>query len=199
MREERGTKVDVATIVNDIRSGMTDEGLMARHGLTETGLRKAFGQLVDLKVLKPIEVQERCKAVRSYEESKGVYYAGQLATVVVDVPSAECDSRMIPRHFVAFPVPVHEMPDAHIQGELLDISELGVGIRGLKTRVGERKTISVHPEVCSDIAPFSLETVCRWVRKGDNGEYVAGFEIVDASKAAQIHLKELIGSMTFGN
>ena len=77
-------------------------------------------------------------------------------------------------------------------GILRDITESGVGIRGLRIEVGETKTFVIVPTDFLDIDPLIFDGQCRWTRKGRSGEHRAGFEITDISEPSLQELRRFI-------
>jgi hypothetical protein len=95
-------------------------------------------------------------------------------------------------------VGIHERIDPQIIGRIRDLSEVGVGVRGLEAMVDESKNLVVVPDEFLEIEPFSFEGKCRWSRVGGQGKTCnAGFEITDISAGDYIQLLELLQLMTF--
>ena len=94
-------------------------------------------------------------------------------------------------------VGIHERINPKVIGRIRDLSEVGVGVRGLEAMVGELKNLVVVPDEFLEIEPFSFEAKCRWSRVGDQGKTCnAGFEITDISESSFIQLQELLQLMT---
>jgi hypothetical protein len=83
-------------------------------------------------------------------------------------------------------------------GRIRDLSEVGVGVRGLEAQVGELKSLLVVPDEFLEVGPFSFEAKCRWSKMGGQGKFCsAGFEITDIEEDSLIQLQELLQLMTF--
>lgn len=93
---------------------------------------------------------------------------------------------------IPYSVPVFEKKDLKKKGMLRDITENGLGIRGLRTEVGETKTFVIAPTDFLDIDPLVFDAQCRWTKRDRNGEYLAGFEITDISEPSLRELRKLI-------
>ncbi len=89
-------------------------------------------------------------------------------------------------------VPVYEKKDLKKKGMLRDITEKGLGVRGLPTEVGKTRTFVIAPADHLDIDPLVFDVRCRWTKKGLNDEPVAGFEITKISGPTLRELRKLI-------
>jgi hypothetical protein len=82
----------------------------------------------------------------------------------------------------------------------MDISTCGAGVRGLRARVGEVKTMIIEPQKFFGIEPFGFQAICRWVKRGGKDrEYVAGFEIAAVRKEGLSKLQLLIERLRLPN
>jgi hypothetical protein len=99
-------------IVNDVRSGLSDYQLMEKYGLSHKGLQGVFKKLVDAKAMKPSELYTR-------------------APIVADDTAHVENIRLELREFLEIRLPVRDLGDPTNTGVLSDISEDGVGIRGI--------------------------------------------------------------------
>ena len=170
-------RINVRSFVGDVRSGVTDAQIKHRYKLTSIGLRKAFTILVDAQILKPSEIQGRLPVYES--------------------PIAVEGTRVLARNYLAFPVPVYEAKNPLVQGEIVDISENGLQVGGIKTHPHERKSFLIRPDEFHDIYPFVFDAICQWVRtEAPDGTFVAGFEIVDISERGLEELRKLISVLT---
>ena len=93
---------------------------------------------------------------------------------------------------IPYSVPIYEKKDLKKKGMLRDITENGVGILGLRTEVGKTETLVIAPTDFLDIDPLVFDARCRWIKKGSNGEYLAGFEITRISSPNLRELRKLI-------
>jgi hypothetical protein len=87
---------------------------------------------------------------------------------------------------------VFEKKDFKTMGILRDITENGVGIRGLKAAVGETKTFVIVPTDFLDIDPLIFDGQCRWMRSRRNGQHLSGFEITSISGPSLQELRRFI-------
>jgi hypothetical protein len=180
--------VSVREIVNDIRSGMPDHDLMAKHKLSSRGLQRAYEKLVNIGALTREEVLGR---VPTYDDT--VFFSEG------DEPVTFEDMRSLPRHFLVFPIAISDVgsyPESI--GRVRDITEKGLGILGIDAVVNETKSFMLLPNDFADVGPISFKAVCRWINKGRSGEVVGGFQITEISDESSERLRNLIQELTFG-
>ena len=171
-------KIKAKEIVNDIRSGMTDSQLTEKHGLSSKGLQSIFKKLVDVKAIGPRELFNR---------------APNLGDDTADVTSV----RLIPRDFVEVPLPICDADDPKNVGTITDVTENGLGIRGIRVQTGETKTLVFFSDRLFPVGPFALQAQCRWVKDGNgSGQIDSGFEITNISEAGSQQLKKIVEWVT---
>jgi hypothetical protein len=160
-------------IVNDIRDGMSDAQLMDKHRLSSKGLQSIFKKLVDARAIRPKELFNRAPSLDD----------------TADVTSI----RLFPRDFVEVPLPICDAENPQNSGTIVDVSEHGLGIRGLKTTTGENKTLVFFSDSLFPVGPFAVEARCKWVKNGTaDGQNEAGFEITNISESSSRQLKKII-------
>ncbi len=165
-------------VVNDIREGMTDSQLMGKYGLSMKGLQGVFTKLVQAKVIPPEELFDRAPVLA--EDSVTVEYI-----------------RMDPRQKLEITIRVSDAIDPRQVGILRDLSLVGIGVRGIETRRGEVRTLTVEASQMLPVDNFSVEAVCRWVkRRRSEGIVDAGFEITGISEEDKKRVNKLIKFMT---
>jgi PilZ domain len=164
--------INAAGIVSDIQAGMTDAQLMERYRLSAKGLQSAFKKLVEAQAIDPEELGER---VPLYED-----------TVTIE------DMRQIVRDHLHHSVVICDAHDRKCMGRVRDISEKGVGIKGLQAKVNEIRSLYIAPDDFVEVEPFRFEGRCRWVKKSPGGDYSAGFEITNISNSGLEELRRLV-------
>ena len=171
-------KIRAKEIVNDIRSGMTDSQLMEKHGLSSKGLQSIFKKLVD------------AKAIRLRELFKRTPNAGDDTADVTSI-------RLIPRDFIEVPLPICDAEDPKNMGTITDVTENGLGVRGIRVQTGETKTLVFFSDRLFPVGPFALQARCRWVTNGNgSGQIDSGFEITSISEAGSRQLKKIVEWVT---
>lgn len=171
-------QVKTSDMADDIRSGMTDFGLMRKYSVSAEGLRKAFKILVEAGALRPEEFENR-------------------SSLHDDTVFIEC-IREMPRHYLALTVPIHEAGRPESRGVLRDITEKGVGIAGIPATVDEVKSLVIPARQFIESDKIVFEARCVWSQKEeDEGRSVAGFQISDISENSLKDLRSLIRSLCF--
>ncbi len=171
--------IEAKDIVRDIRSGMSDTQLMTKYDLSSKGLQSAFQKLVDNRIM-------------TVQEVYGERYAESGEDTIVI-----CDMRQLPRYLLTIIVPLYDGAQPENKGVLRDISEKGLGITGLRARIGEIKSLVI---VCGELFDFShiwIEAECRWINLEESEDrWEAGFQITKISREDLAKLKRLIGTLT---
>jgi len=167
-------KIEAKEIVSDIRQGMSDLHLMEKHSLSSKGLQSVFSKLVEAKAIRPQELFNR---------------APSLGDDTADVTSI----RLVPRDFVDVPLPICDAEDPKNVGTIMDVTEKGLGIRGIRVQAGETKTLVFFSDRLFPVGPFALQAQCRWVKNGNgNGQIDSGFEITNISETGSQQLKKIV-------
>jgi len=171
-------KINAKEILKDIRSGISDEDLMAKFKLRKTGLAVVFNKLVEAGVITDAEIQQR-SPTRGVKEFMPAEF------------------RHLPRTDLDFPLPIHDRSDPEVVGVVNDMSDNGVGIRGISAEVGEVKQFIIPADELFQIAPVEFNALCRWMSKDPaDGTYLGGFEIVDLLSGSIGDLQVLIHNLT---
>lgn len=163
-------------IVEDVRSGMADSTLMAKHGLSPVGLKRTLEKILELDLIEPEDVD-------------------RYACVHEDTARAYVD-RQCRRNYPVLTAAIRCERDPDKRGIVRDISDKGVGTVGLETEVDATDTFTV---VEHEFALFSFEAKCRWARKpAGNGEFLAGLEITRISEKDRQELVDWVSISTMG-
>jgi hypothetical protein len=171
-------RIDTKELIADIRSGVADVELMEKYKLSSRGLQRVFNKLVDSGSAMAADLSGRSM---SYDDS-------------VTLKKVRVSIRALP----ILSIGIYESTNPEIIGRIRDLSEVGVGVRGLVAEVGELKNLVVVPDEFLDIEQFSFEAKCQWSRTGNKGKICnAGFEITDISESDFIQLQELLQLMTY--
>ncbi len=165
-------KISARELVMCIRNGMTDSELMDRYKLSAKGLQSAFAQLLKANAITEEDLMGRSPG---FED-----------TVAVE------DTRRLHRTPVRTVLPIYETRNLELKGTVRDINEKGVGVHGIRAIEGEIKELVIASDDFIEIDPFVFEAECRWIKKGDDGEYLGGFEITKITEASAHELRKLI-------
>jgi len=172
-------RIKADEIIQNIRSGMTDEELIAKYHVNSNVLRGIFEKLVDAGLLIRAELSGR-------------------ASLATDSAIRE-QPRTRTRHYTMFALPVYDLDDLTVEGYLLDITENGLKVSGLEVKKGQTKSLLVRVDEFADIFPFTLDARCRWVdRESDEHSVIAGFEITNISDVGLAELRNLSRMLALG-
>ncbi len=175
-----GLRIQAGEIIDDIRSGLTDFELMSKYSMSALDLRNTIQKLLDGDIIQSSEVYHR--------------------RVLYDDSLDDESRREIPRHYLALLLPVYEADNPNVKGWLTDITEQGVGVRGIKAVRGEFRAFVIVPERFSRVDQIVFETECRWAEDGNEDvEPTAGFQITGISSHDLVALKEFIRVITIDN
>lgn len=171
-------RISTRRIVQDVGARMSPKDLMTKYLLSPQGLRKVLTKLIEAKVIE--------------REYLGEDLEAHLKTV------EPTESRELERYYLDFDLPIYAIGPTQVEGKVRDITEKGVGTIGVPAEVDEIKKLEIRHQKYVLIEPFSFQAKCRWVKqKGEEGEYVAGFEIVDISDTDVKELQYLLRLVTF--
>lgn len=166
-------RIRARQIIHCFRSGMGDDKLMKKYGLSRKGYQRLLRTLVSEKVIEHGELYERSPTYKA----------------MADILSA----RHSPR--VSVPLPVRVYHDETSQkGFVRDISENGFRVAGIEANVGEAMTLRIPLNELAQGKPLEFDAVCRWSKTvGKTKRYVlSGFDITDVSEEARSQLLELL-------
>jgi len=164
-------------IVTDILSGIGDDELMQKYRLTFRGLQSVFRKLVDSNIIDSGFLQGRLVLQSNAEK-----------TIIARSPRKE----------IYVPLPVHDLDSPDVEGMVFNISERGLGVKGLKVEVDEIRKLTIKPDKFLQLRSFSLKAKCRWVTSSDDAQgIVAGFEIISIGHEELQELRNLIETLEY--
>jgi hypothetical protein len=170
-------EIKAKELVSDIVSGLGDNELMQKYKLTFRGLQSVFRKLVDLKIVEEASLEGRL------------------------VPPLNAETTVItrlPRKDIYVPLPVQDADNPGVLGLIVNISERGLGVKGLKAEVDEVKRLVIKPDKFVELKPVTLKAKCRWVKPHDDQqEILSGFETVSIAQDQVQELKNLIETMDY--
>jgi hypothetical protein len=146
--------------------------------------------------LMPKELQSVFKQIENVMATPSLLY-GRLDQEFEEDPDV---LRFAPRNDVALPIPVYDVERAHAKGMIFDVTENGLGAKGIETNVDQVHSFAVEANVFFPINQFYLEAKCRWVNPaGTEKGYIAGFEITAISEENKQELHKFIQSINLVN
>jgi len=175
-------------ITADIRAGITDSQMMEKYGLTATGLDTVFKQLVAAGVISAGEI-ERESRPDTHDQDRAQEQQQEDETV----------KRELPRNYMVVSVPIYEANNLLNEGTIIDISEKGLKIQGIKTVEGQKNGLLVQGDEFHDVYPFVFDAVCRWTQTDKStGDTVAGYQITGITDQGLQELRKLIAALSIG-
>jgi uncharacterized protein (DUF433 family) len=87
-------RIKARDAVRDIRSGMTDSGLMEKYGLSAKGLQSVFLKLLEAKAITQAEMNQR----RAIYHDKTVVHQIDARAIVKDIRSGMTDSELMKKY-----------------------------------------------------------------------------------------------------
>lgn len=160
-------------ILADIRAGMSRTRILEKYGLSRSTLEELVGVLVDVN------------AITREELFGDLYFQCDELT--------EVDRRSFQRHHVSFELPVYDVLNPDVQGQVSDMTEAGMGIIGIEADVDDVRTLVILGDPFGEIESLEFEAICRWSRKPDPyGPVLTGFQITLISSYNLTRLHKLI-------
>lgn len=166
--------------LKDLRAGMVDRDLMKKYNLTPRGLGTLLRNLVNAEV---ISFKELIKIA-----------SGQL-----NLPEMIAELRIRSRKQLEFLLPISDSKQPENVGLVYDISDDGVGTRGLKVTVHEIMTLLIPADDYFRVEPVIFKGVCRWVEeKKDRWDSAAGFRVERLLRGSLTGLQDIIRTLSSG-
>jgi len=163
--------------LRDLRSGMVDLELMEKYRLTPRGLGTLCRNLVNADAM-------------SFRELISIA-SGQF-----NLPEIIAELRIRSRKQLEFLLPISELELPENTGLVYDISDEGVGTRGLKARMHEKMTLIIPADDYFRLELIMFNGTCRWVdEKGYRWENAAGFRVDAVQRGSLSDLKDLIRTL----
>lgn len=170
-------EIKARDVVDDLVSGIDDHRLMNKYKLTFRGLQSLYRKLVEAKVIKPGPLQERILPQLNTE-----------TTIIA----------RLPRKDVHMPLLVQDAANPGQEGLVTNITQRGLGIKGLDAEVDEVKQLLVEPGEFFQLRPFTVKSKCRWATSSSNPqEILAGFETVSIAHRERQKLRNLIEMLDY--
>lgn len=108
--------------------------------------------------------------------------------------------RALLRNYLLVHLKIHQASDPDVQGLVLDITDNGLQVSGMRASLGETKTFVIPASEIAGSRAFSFHSECRWSIAGHVGcEALAGFKITSISARNSEELGKLIRSLTIGD
>jgi hypothetical protein len=171
-------KIKGRDLLNDIRSGMTDEELMEKYEMTPKALKSAFAQLLASGFITEEKLRSR-------------------PLTALESDSTTTTARL-PKDYLVIQVPIYDASRPQARGVIRDLTEEAMGITGLEARLDEIRTFAMLTGNGKLSDKIVLEAKCRWVKKDSAGECVCGFRITSITRENLGKLRKLIRELNWG-
>jgi hypothetical protein len=112
-------KIKGRDILNDIRSGMTDQELMEKYEMSSQAFESACGQLC----------------------SSGLISREQLLSRSTERAEGDTVTSRLPRDYLVVQAPIYDVRNPENKGVIRDLTEEGIGIIGLDNSRGVDKIV----------------------------------------------------------
>lgn len=169
-------RVKATEIVSDIRFGMNNRQLLEKYQVSLNKLQHIFWQLLDAHALEQSELEP-----------------------LISIPNIRINvekRRKAHRNLVFIKLPIFDLENLLDEGTVVDISETGLQISGLPTKVGDSKEFLVQADYFADMFPFVLRAKCVWSSKTTDGYLSSGFEITNITEGALEEIRKLTSMLT---
>jgi hypothetical protein len=164
-------------ILEDIRRGLSKKDLMAKHGLSRKGLDSAFEQLIKAGNLGREDISE----------DLAWYFASDSA-----------ERRVTTRRHLYFELPVYLMDEPETKGAVRNISDKGVGIKGIRVDVGKIEKLIIVADQFGAGSHIKIDAKCVWsTDRTSTGKVFTGFQFVNVSSKKLEALWKLLDLVTF--
>ncbi len=162
-------QIKASEIINDVRGGMTDSQMMDKYKLSSNGLARVFKKLLNAEALSSFDF-------------------AQWSVLFCESPEVK-NIRLFPRNNLKFRLPIYEAGHSEMRGEILNVSDGGLAIRGLEAQVHETRTFVIPIKA----APVLFKARCQWIGSEPvRGASVVGFDVVSVMKGNWQKFLELI-------
>jgi hypothetical protein len=175
-------QISAKEFIEGTRSGMTCSELAEKYKLSPNSIQRIFRGMID-------------GGIMTIDELAGRY------ALFDDTAQHGIDSvRLLFRQVVNFVLPIHEKEKPKTLGAVLDITEGGVGVKGIEAITGESKDFAIPANKFFDVARVEFRARCRWVtREESTGKCIGGFEITNISPGASVELLKLVQLIELAN
>ena len=150
--------IEIRAFVGDVKAGLSDGQLIQKYEVSARELTSLMLQAADMDLINPSEL---CSVGKDNHPSV------QLG-----------DSRAVPRVYIESGLSIYELHE-RVQADVLDISEQGIRVKGIRVGATETKHFEIVACWCSPPYAVDLLAKCRWTEPAEvQGNCTAGFEIV---------------------
>ena len=168
-----GQKVPVRDIILDIQARLSDNQIVAKYDLSDKQLQTLFRKLLDSGLLTPFEFQAWAIFCNKTIPLRNI--------------------RLFRRDIVHFALPVYDADEPENRGMVLNISENGIGVKGIRAEINDIKTLVIPTEQFLGLPPLVFEARCIWTDAPESDRR-CGFYLIDASAKIWKELRKYVRS-----
>jgi hypothetical protein len=104
--------------------------------------------------------------------------------------------RQLHRNYALVPLPIIDLKNLLNEGAVVDITEAGVQISGIPTKLGDMKEFLIQADYFADVYPFVFDAQCRWTSESEGGHLLSGYKITSISEGGLQELEKLTSLLT---
>ncbi len=211
--------IPAGALLRAISAGITGEELMRKFGLSQRGFRSVINQLLAERKRRAIQIHADSRSGMTVAEiaKKNGFLASHYSNILKKLEdlhflsdeNCTCktgrhctehgarDRRSFPR--LQRPVLTTRIYEAVVPektGLILDLSESGIGVRGIESQMGQEKTLFMNVGDFAEYETLTFQCRCRWISVHDvtQRDLCAGFEITSISEDSLGCLKTVLAA-----
>jgi len=211
--------ISAGALLRAISAGITGQKLMRKFGLSQSGFHSVLNQLLAERQRRAVQILADARSGMTVAEiaKKNSFLAANFNNILKrleDLPvlsddnctsktGSHCteqgarDRRSFPR--LQRPVLTTRIYEAVVPektGLILDLSESGIGVRGIESQMGQEKTLFMNVGDFVEYEALTFECRCRWISVYDDTQrdLCAGFEITSISANSLVCLKTVLAA-----
>ena len=211
--------ISARALLRAISVGITGKKLMRKFGLSKRGFHSVLNQLLAERQRRAVQILADSRSGMTVAEiaKKTGFLAANFSNILkrledlhflsddnctskTDSLCTRCgapDRRSFPRlQRPVLTTRIYEAVAPEKTGLILDLSESGIGVRGIESQMGQEKTLFMNVGDFVEYEALSFECRCRWISVYDDTQrdLCAGFEITSISENSLGRLKTLIAA-----
>jgi len=216
---KRIKRISAADFLRSVSSGMTNQELRGKYGLSPVGLSRVFddlrlerrkralqilsdvrsGMAVDIVAEKNNFRRNSFGQILGAIENLGDFLCAHLADSFGGTGAERTigDRRCVPRlQRPVLTTVVYEMTRPHRPVRILDLSGTGIGLTGITSQMNESKTFLAKIGDIAGAERLKFRCRCRWTSylEDDGVEACAGFEFTRISDRSLGYLKTVLAT-----
>jgi len=211
--------ISAGALLRAISAGITGKKLMRKFGLSRRGFHSVLNQLLAERQRKAVQILADYRSGMSVDEigKRNGFLAANISNILKRLEDLNFlsndnspgktgsrrtehdtqDRRSFPR--LQRPVLTTRIYEAVVPektGLILDLSEGGIGVRGIESQMGQEKTLFMNVGDFVDYVPLIFECRCRWISVSDDAQrdLCAGFEITTISDNSLGRLRTVLAA-----